>query len=69
MTIAFFGWRRYEYMNLRERTLAGLRGEIKDLRERVDNQIGDLRDRMGRIESTLDVLRDFFIRDGRGTAA
>lgn len=56
-------------MNLRDGTLAGLRGEINDLRERVDNQIGDLRNRMGRIESTLDVLRDFFIRDGRGTAA
>ena len=47
----------------------GLRGEMNDLRERVDYQIGDLRDRMGRIEGTLDVLRDFFVRNGRGTAA
>lgn len=35
----------------------------------MDSQHGDLRDRMGRIEGTLDVLRDFFVRTGRGTAA
>ena len=29
----------------------------------------DERRRMGRIEGTLDVLREFFIRSGRGTAA
>ena len=37
--------------------------------DRLETQVGDLRDRMGRIEGTLDVLRQFFIRNGRGTAA
>ena len=44
--------------------------------DRVESQIGDLRDRMGRLEErmarlegTLDVLREFFLRNGRGTAA
>ena len=57
-----------------------LRGEVADLRDHVDTQIGnlrdrmdtqngDLRDRMGRIEGNLDVLREYFVRDGRGTAA
>ncbi len=43
--------------------------QLGDLRKHLDHQIGDLRDRMGRIEGTLDVLRDFFVRNGRGTAA
>ena len=55
---------------------AQLRDEVRDLREHVDHQIGDLRERMGRLEErmarlggTLDVLREFFVRNGRGTAA
>jgi predicted nuclease with TOPRIM domain len=46
-----------------------LRGEVVNLRDRMDSQHGDHRDRMGRIEGTLDVLREFFVRTGRGTAA
>ena len=34
----------------------------------VESQIGDLRDRMGRIKGRLDELREFFFRTG-GTAA
>ena len=44
-------------------------GEVRDLRQHVDTQIGDLRDRMGRIEGYLDLLREFFLGSGRGTAA
>lgn len=35
----------------------------------LESQYSDLRDRMGRIEGTLDVLREFFVGSGRGTAA
>ncbi len=52
-----------------DRSIRSVRGELRSFRDRVDDQIGDLRDRMGRIEGTLDVLRDFFVRKGRGTAA
>jgi len=37
--------------------------------DRLETQVGDLRDRMGRVEGTLTALRDFFVRNGRGTAA
>ena len=44
--------------------------------DRLEKQIGDLTARMGRLEErmarlegALDVLREFFIRNGRGTAA
>ena len=43
--------------------------EIVNLRDRMDAQNEALRDRMGRIEGTLDVLREFFVHNGRGTAA
>ena len=64
-----------------------LRGDISDFRVHVDTEngnmrahmdtgLGDLRNRMGRLEErmvrlegTLDVLREFFVRNGRGTAA
>ena len=59
---------REDMSNLHE-NMKDLRGEVVNLRDRMDSQNGDLRDRMGRIEGTLDVLREFFIRDGRGTAA
>ena len=42
-----------------------LRGEVTDLRGRM----GRLEERMARLEGTLDVLREFFVRNGRGTAA
>ena len=45
------------------------RVEIVNLRDHMDAQNEALRDRMGRIEGTLDVLRDFFVHNGRGTAA
>ena len=35
----------------------------------LESQYSDLRDRMGRIEGTLDVLREYFVGSGRGTAA
>ena len=37
--------------------------------DRVESQVGDLRDRLARIEGYLDVLREFFVGSGRGTAA
>ena len=46
-----------------------LRIEIVNLRDRKDAQNEALHDRMGRIEGTLDVLRDFFVHNGRGSAA
>ena len=60
--------------------IADLRGhvdtEIGNLREHMGNEIGNLRNRMGRLEErmarlegTLDVLRQFLVRNGRGTAA
>lgn len=42
-----------------------LREDMKELR----GEVSDLRDRMGRIEGTLDILRQFFLDSGRGTAA
>ena len=50
--------------------------ENGNLRDRMDTGFGNLRNRMGRLEErmarlegTLDVLREFFVRNGRGTAA
>lgn len=42
-----------------------LRQDVKDLRDRL----GRMEERMARLEGTLDVLREFFVRNGRGTAA
>ena len=39
---------------------AQLLGEVRDLRQHVDTQVGDLRNRIGRIDGTLDILRQFF---------
>ena len=52
--------------------LAGLiqvqsRAFRSELRESAQHR-AELRDRMGRIEGTLDVLRDSFVRSGRDTA-
>ena len=56
--------------------IKGLRGEITDLRIHVDTgfeklgiRMGRLEERMARLEGTLDVLREFFFRNGRGNAA
>ena len=49
--------------------MKGMRVEIVNLRDRMDEQNEALRDRLGRIEGPLDVLRDFFVHNGRGTAA
>ena len=49
---------------LREDTVQ-LRQDMRELR----GEVSDLRDRMGRIEGTLDILRQFFLDSGRGTAA
>ena len=38
---------------------------IKELR----GEIGDLRDRLDRVQGYLDVLREFFVGSGRSTAA
>ena len=50
---------------LTRQDIKGLRGEITDLR----NRMGRLEERMARLEGTLDVLRQFLVRNGRGTAA
>ena len=47
--------------NLRDHMDAGLRN--------LPNRMGRLEERMARLEGTLDVLREFFVRNGRGTAA
>ena len=51
------------------------RQDITDLRSHVDtgladvqNRMGRLEERMARLEGTLDVLRQFLVRNGRGTA-
>lgn len=56
--------------------IKGLRGELTGLRIHVDtgmeklgNRMGRLEERMARLEGTLDVLREFFVRNGRGNAA
>ena len=50
--------------------------QIGNLRERMDagfgnllTRMGRLEERMARLEATLDVLRQFLVRNGRGTAA
>jgi len=65
----------YIHRSLRQ-DMRDLRGEVKDLRrevrelrQHVDTQNSDLRDRLGRIEGYLDLLQQFFIGGGRGTAA
>ena len=52
------------------------RQDITDLRSHLDSGLADVQNRMGRLEErmarfegTLDVLRQFLVRNGRGTAA
>ena len=48
-----------------DRMEARLSEDIKEVRA----EVRDLRDRLGRVEGYLDVLREFFVGSGRGTAA
>lgn len=50
---------------LNRQDIKGLRGEITDFRIRM----GRLEERLARLEGTLDVLRQFLVRNSRGTAA
>ena len=45
------------------------RATVADGRKELRGEIGDLRNRLGRIEGYLDLLREFFGGGGRGTAA
>ena len=47
----------------------GLESHLAARIDGVESQTSDLRDRMGRIEGTLDVLREYFVGTGRGTVA
>ena len=49
---------------LNRQDIKGLRGEFTDLQ----NRMGRLEERLARLEGTLDVLRQFLVRNGRGTA-
>ena len=54
--------------NLRERMDAGF-GNLLARMGRLEERMGRLEERMARLEATLDVLRQFLVRNGRGTAA
>ena len=58
------------------RDLARMDSRFKSRMDRVESQLREaarerteLRDRLGRIEGYLDLLRQFFLGNGRGTAA
>ena len=62
LLVGLFAWMRSDMVKSEERLrgeIAGLRGEINDLRERVDVQIGELRERMAHLEGLLEGIRDF----------
>ena len=42
--------------------MKGLRGEVADLRQHVDHQIGELRERMAHLEGLLEGLREAITR-------
>ena len=47
------------------------RQDIKDLRNcigRLEDRMSGLEERMARLEGTVDVLRQFLVRNGRGAA-
>ena len=57
---------------LTRQDIKGLRGDITNLYNRtgrLEERMGRLEERMARLEGTLDVLREFLVRNGRGTAA
>ena len=57
-----------EIGNLRERMDAEI-GNLLTRMGRLEERMGRLEERMARLEATLDVLRQFLVRNGRGTAA
>lgn len=59
-----------------DRRLRNVRSDLRQDIQELRDEIGGLRDRlrrleerMARLEGTLDVLREFFVGSGRGTAA
>lgn len=50
-------------------TIDGVEARLAARIDGLESQYGNLRDRMGRIDGTLDVLRKSFVGSGRGTAA
>ncbi|MDE0120860.1 MAG: hypothetical protein OXH92_11920 [Bryobacterales bacterium] len=49
-----------------------IRSELRDIRlelREAARERAEIRDRLGRVEGYLDLLRQFFLGDGRGTAA
>ena len=71
-TIALGGLILAQSRALRSELREGLREATREraaLRDRMESQNSDLRDRLGRIEGYLDLLREFFVGGGRGTAA
>lgn len=61
LLVGLFAWLRSDMVKSEERLrgeIAGLRGEINDLRERVDVQIGELRERMAHLEGLLEGMRE-----------
>ena len=70
-TIALGGLILGQSRALRSELREGLREAARErsaLRDRIESQKSDLRDRLGRIEGYLDLLREFFVGGGRGTA-
>ena len=51
------------------RRLDRLEGRLDSRIDGLEKRIGRLEERMARLEGTLDVLREFFVGSGRGTAA
>ncbi len=71
-TIALGGLILAQSRALRSELREGLReaaAERTALRDRMEAQNSVLRDRLGRIECYLDLLRQFFVGGVRGTAA
>ena len=71
-TIALGGLILAQTRTIRSELREGLREATREraaLRDRRESQNSDLRDRLGRIEGYLDLLREFFVGGGRGTAA
>ena len=67
---------RVEMGSRMDRMESRLTGKIEGVESRLaaridglESQTSDLRDRMGRIEGTLDLLREFFVGTGRGSVA
>ena len=59
---------RSELRDIRSELHSGLRDAARE-RTELRDRMGRLEERMARLEGTLDVLREFFVGGGRGTAA